>query len=270
MTETLNDARHAVAYVDDKPVLELAADHYIYPINTLDDRFKLYVAMKAYQPYSVKKIYDLVLPRRKQRTATERSVEIQDLAPIRDFVLDHFIFFSGAQLEDGSEASVEMQKQWLEENPSFLERIFRFGLDAVGPSDDFETLESGTGKAILVFGQKEHRIKLEMRLYSPERKQEERIKLTAILEKLTQSDKHKYDKAIAIIENSRRNETYLQANWDVIEQLCNHKLRKLENAVINGEACEESNRDSWIKQLPLIAKIYIMGQANQEIDLKNG
>jgi hypothetical protein len=268
MSDTQKDSRNAVAYIDDKPVLELAADQYIYPINTPDDAHKLYVAMRVYEPYPVKKFYDQILPKRKRRTATESTVETPDLADMREFVMNHFECFFGAELEDGSEPSIELQRQWLEENPTFAERIFNLGINTVGPR--VRPDEAKVGKAILLFGQKEQRIPLEYRLYSPKRKVEESLRFDAVIEKLSQPDKHQYDKATAVIENSRRGETFLEGNWDVIEQLCEHRLRRLEGAVmIGGQACMEDNKDAWVKRLLLIPKIYIMSQAFQSIDLKN-
>lgn len=268
MSDTQQDSRNAVAYLDGKPVLELAGDQYVYPINTPDDQFKLYVAIRAYEPYAVKRFYDQVVPKRKRRTTTEQTFETQDAADVRAFVMDHFSSFSGASLEDGSEPSPTQQKEWLKENPVFVERIFRLGIDAVGPRTRPD--QAKPGKAILVFGQKEHRIPLEFRLYSPGRQCEEILRPVAVLDKLTQPDKHNYDKAISIIENSRRGEIYTEANWDVIEQLCDHKIKRLEGAVLDGQACVESNKEAWVKRLPLIAKIYVMAQAVQDIELKNG
>jgi hypothetical protein len=259
--------KSAVVYVDGKPCLELAADRYIYPINTPDDQFKLYVAMRVYEAYAIKKFYDQIIPKRKRRTTAENTVETPDMADMRTFVLDHFESFTGAVLADGSAPGPEQQKLWLEENSTFLERIFRLGIDSVGPRERPD--EARLGKAILLFGQKEQKIHLEFRLYSPERKFEEVLRPIAIIDKLTQSDKHQYDKAISIIENSRRGETYTEANWDVIEQLCNQRLKCLEGAVIDGQPCTAINKESWVKRLLLIPKIYIMSQAIQDVEIKN-
>lgn len=264
--ENSNDARNAVAYIDDKPCLELVTDEYIYPVNTPGDRFKLYVSMKPYEPYAVKKFYDQMMPRRKARAAGEHEIVTSDDADIVEFVKDHFLSFSGATLEDGTEPTLEQQREWISGNDAFAGRIFRNGVDALKSPDAPEE----SGKAILVFGQKEHKIEYEIVLYSPERKTEETIKLTAYLEKFTQPDKHKYEKAISFIENSRRKESFVEANWDVIEQLCNHKIIRLEGAVINGESCEKSNIQDWIKMYPLIHKLFVVGKAIQDIDIKNG
>lgn len=261
------ETRNAVVFIEGKPKLELGAEVYVYPITTPGDRHKLMVSMRAYEPYAVKKFYDEVIPRRKARSTTERAVIQGDRAGIREFVMGHFLSFEGATLEDGTEPTPVEMADWLHENPAFVERIFREGVDALKPSEESE--EETPGKAILVFGKKEHRVPFEMRLYAPERKTEEVLSLVAVLERFQQPDKHRYEKAIAYIENSRKGESFVEANWDVIEQLCNHKLLRLEGAVINGEPCVEGNREAWIPRLPMIAKIYAAAQATQDIDIKN-
>jgi hypothetical protein len=269
MSETHNDARNAVVYIDGEPHLDLAADVYTYPILLPDERHKLMVSMRAYKPYSVKKFYDQCIPKRKQRSAAERSIESPDYEQMHAFVMEHFISFTGAQLEDGSEPTIEQQREWLKANPVFQERIFRFGMDTVGRRRNPD-LEAEAGNVVLLFGQREHRIPMESRLYSPERQCEEAIQYTAHMERLSQSQKHQYAKAIAVIENARRGELYQESNWDVIEQLTDHSLKRLDGPVVfDGQPCTEANREKWLSAFPLIAKIFCMSQAIGEIDVKN-
>jgi len=224
--------------------------------------------MRAYPPHAVKSFYDLMIPKRKRRTASESSMQTADLAPMRKFVMDHFVGFTGAVLEDGSEPDAEQQRSWLSENEAFQERIFRMGYDRVGPIERPD--EALPGKAILLFGQRDYRIPLEFHLYSHKEQREETIRITAVVDRLTQSDKHQYDKAVAVIENSRRGEVYTEANWDVIELLCNQRLKRLEgNVLIDGKLCMEENKEQWLKRLPFIPKVYIIAQCTTEIDLKN-
>jgi hypothetical protein len=267
MSETQKDAQNAVVYINDKAHLELSADQYIYPIKTPDDAFKLYVAMKRYASFEIKKFFDRVLPKSKQRSATEISVETQDQSEIREFVMNNFLYFIGVVLEDGTEPSIILQRQWMEENPLFVERVFNFGINVTGrKTKDEEQFK----KAVLVFGQKEKKIEVRYSLYSIERKIEEDIIFYLVLDKLSQSDKHQYDKATAVIRNNRRLETFFQGNWDVIEQLCNHRLKRIEGpVVVRGKACTEENREEWISLIPFITKISVMGEAIQDIELKN-
>jgi len=269
MSETQTDARNAVVYIDDQPCLDLAADVFTYPVDTPDEQFTLMVSMRAYKPYPVKKFYDQCIPKRKQRSSVERAIEAPDYTDLRAFVLDHFLSFEGAELEDGSEPTIEQQRQWLKENPVFLERIFRNGIEKVGAPGKAEP-SGESGKAVLLFGQREHHIPLEIGLYSPETGTRETLRFTAHLERLSQSQKHQYDKAISVIENSRRNELYQENNWDVIEQIANQALKRLDGAVvIDGEPCAEANKENWIARLPLLMKVYALAQAIQEIDIKN-
>lgn len=269
MSETQkSDARNVLVYVDQRPVLDLAGNQLTYSITTPNDAFKLLVTMRMYESFEVKKFYDQVLPKSKHRTDSETQTESQDHADLREFVLNHFVSFSGAVLEDGREPSTEQQREWLNENQTFVERIFNLGINDVSPKIIAESEHNGP--AVLVLGPKEHRVPLEYRLYSHTRKVVETIHFDAVLERLTQSDRHQYDKATTVISNKRRRETFFEGNWDVIEQLCNHKLKRLEgDVVIDGQPCNEANREVWLKRLPLIPKIYIMSQVIQSIELKN-
>jgi hypothetical protein len=267
MTDAQNATRHAVTYVNDVPMLELLADEFILPVQTRDERWKLLIHMKPYQPYAVKKFYDQVLPRRKRRTASETQVQVPDYADVRAFVMEHFVRFEGALLPDGTEPTVQQQRQWLAENPEFVERIFRDGIDRVGARQQAQ--DPDVGKPVLMFGVQELKTPLEFPLYSPERKTDETVSVVAVQEQWTESERRQYEKAITFIENSRRGESYSEANWDVIELMCNRKLKRLEGALVGGAPCTEANKDAWVGRLLIIPKIYIMVQASLEIGLKN-
>ena len=167
MPDTQNETRHAITYIEAKPCLELSTSEYIFPINTPDDRFTLRCHMRPYEPYAVKKFYDQVIPRRKRRTQSEASLEIPDYSEVREFVAAHFNGFDGATLADGTAPTIEQQRQWLAENNTFAERIFRDGYDRLGPRMRQDGVPKGA-KGILLFGAQESRVQMEMRLYSLE------------------------------------------------------------------------------------------------------
>ena len=271
MPDTQTDSRQivsAIAYPGDAPQLELAGTELIYPITTADERFKLYCAVRPYLPFAVKKFYDQVIPKRRRRTAAETTVETPYPTDMREFVREHFLSFFGAVLESGEEPSVEMQRAWLDDNPAFLERIFREGFDRVGPR--VRKTEPPQKKAILVFGRQDTRVDSEMRLYSRERKCEETLRVVHIIGRLTEADRHQIDSAISAIENARRGETYTSGNWDVIELKYNERIKSLDGALINGQACTPQNKTDWAKLVPFIMKFYVITQAFGEIELKNG
>jgi hypothetical protein len=254
--------RQAVTIIDSNPFLELLAEEFVYPINTPDEQFTLYCHLRPYEPRAIKPWYDEVIARRKRRTAVETTVETPDYSHMREFVMNHFIGMQGAELEDGSAPSPEEQRAWLQENPIFVERIFRNGVDRFGPRETAKP-----GRAVLMLGQRQTRIPMEVRLVLSGA--EFVIGLTATLDRLSESDRHQYDKSVSYIENSRFGETYIEANWDVIEILCNQRLKSLDGALVDGQPCVEANKAEWIKRVPFLAKVYVMARANQEIELKN-
>lgn len=268
MTDAQKETRAAISYIDGRACLELQADEFIFPIRTRDDRWKLLFHMKPYQPYEVKRFYDEMIPRRKRRTAAQMTVETPDYTEANRFVLDHFVRMEGATLADGSEPSIEQQRQWLEDNPDFLTRVFREGYDAVGSRDEIE--EPTAGKAILVFGRQDYRIRTEFKLYSPERQTDETVPVVHVMARFSQSDRHQYDRAIRVIEHGRRGELYTEANWDVVESIYDQRVKSLEGAIFGGESCVESNKTEWKKAVPFCAKVYVTAQAFSEVELGNG
>ena len=271
MSHTRNDSGQAVSYLDDLPVIELTAQEWIYPVTTADGRFKLYFHLKPYPAFAVKSFYDQLMPRRKSRTANEQVVMDADFTGVRRFIDDHFLALSGIALEDGSEPTLEQQQQWLAQpqNADFKVRAFREGIDKVGLR---EAAEVRPGKVFMVFGQADTRTPSEILLYSPERKTDELIRVTHTLARLSESDRHQYDKAIKFIENTRRQESFVEANWDVIEGLYNQKVKSLDGAVLNGDPCTEANKDGkdgWCALVPFCWKVYVMGSVYGDIELKN-
>lgn len=272
LAETQARTKEAVVYLDDVPHLELTAEELVYPIRTPDESYKVYCHMRRYEPWEIKPWYDVVVPKRRRRSQSESSIETPDTSEQQKFVLDHLIRMEGVQCEDGSEPTLEQTKGWLAENPAFTRRIFTEGVDRVGPRDRVQ-LDTSAGKPMLVFGRATSAIRTEVTLYSRDRKADEIVPVVHTLTRLSESDRHQYDKAVAVIENARRGEVYYQSNWDVIELLYNHRIKSLSGAVMDGQACNEQNKgdakSGWARLVPFVMKVYVMAQAFLEIDLKN-
>jgi hypothetical protein len=267
MTDTQKtESREAVAYVDGRPLLEVACGEYVYPIDTEDGKFTVHCGIRPYQPYAIKKFYDGLVSRRKRRTPDEQTIEFPDYAEAIDFILGHLGNLYGVELADGTSPSAEDQKRWLEQNRPFAERIFRFGVDYFFERQ--ETPESG--RVVLVFGRREHRIPVELRLYAPKTKRVEAIELFHVLDRMSQSDRHQYDRAVSVVESSKRGERFVEANWDVVEGLYNQRAKAVDGALVEGVPCTEANRDAWIKLIPFCLKVHVMHTAMREIELGNG
>ena len=207
----------------------------------------------------------MILPRSKRRTQAESVIQKTGTDAVCKFVLDHFLYLIGVEDEKGNVPKIEQQIQWLKDNEQFTERIFRNGIDSIA-SISQEDIDK---KMVLLFDKKDHRTPLELHLYSLEKQSCVTVRMTAVFSRMMQPDKHKYEKAVAVIENSRQGTTFFEANWDAIEQLCNIKLNSLEGAFMDGKPCVEANKEAWIKKMPFIYKIYAIGKAMQDIDIKN-
>jgi hypothetical protein len=252
----------AVVFQDDKPVLELSAEEFVFPIRTPDERHIVRFHMKPYRSYAVKSFYDDLMPRRKSISRGERVIEVPDPSRIKSFVDAHFVRMEGVSV-NGEEPGVDIQRRWLNDNEAFMVKVFRQGYDAISTPDFAET---NGHRPLELFGPEQHEIPSQWTLNN--NGIDHRLIVTHITSRLTKVDHEKYQKAIRLMENGR--ESYVQANWDVVEQIYDQKAKSLEGAVIGGEPCNEANIKEWVPLVPFCMKVFVMGQVAQELETKNG
>lgn len=271
MTDAQETRLRAVVQRDGRNFVELAAPEWCYSIPTADERYRVLVYVSPYDAHEIKKFYDLVLPRRKRRTASEVSIESCGRDKILAFVDRHFLRLGGVALPDGSEPALEQQRAWLDENPQFKGLIFETGFDRVGVRDGEDEPAPET-RAIMILGRSEYRIRGGIRLWDEQQSCNVVIPLVHVLGRFSESERHQYDRAIKIIENSRRGEIYAEANWDVVGLLYQHHVQAIEGALLDGQPCTAANRDGesgWLARVPFIWQIFAMGRAISEVALGN-
>lgn len=253
---------NAVVLKDEKPVLELTAEEFVFPIRTPDDRHVVRFHMKPYRSYAVKAFYDDLMPRRKSLSRGERVIEVPDQSRIKSFVDAHFLRMEGVVV-NGEEPGVDIQRRWLNDNEAFMVRVFRQGYDAISTPDFAET---NGHRPLQLFGPDYHEVDAQWTLHSEGI--DHRVIVTHKTARLSKIDHDKYQKAVRLIENNR--ESYVQANWDIVEQLYDQKVKSLEGALIEGKPCDEANSKEWIPLVPFCMKVFVMGQVSQELETKNG
>lgn len=259
---------NAVNYQDDRPLLELAAEEWIFPVLTANEQFKLLFHMRPYRAYEVKKFYDVMSLRRRSRGGQERVLEIPDQSEAKQFFDEHFLKLGGVELENGEEPSPEQQREWINSHADIKVSVFRQGYDGI------RNLElNGNGhvprRLTLLLDSADQKVSCRWRIHSPERKTDEELILLHHLGRLTQADRSLYTKAMRFVENTRTNEQYLEGNWDIVEQLYDSKIKRLEGAVVDGRPCTEENREGWKPLVPFCLKNFVMSAAMEEVDLKN-
>lgn len=255
---------NAVVFQDDKPVLELAAEEFVFPIRTPDNRHVVRFHMKPYRAYAVKSFYNDLMPRRKTLSRGERVLEVADPSRIKQFVDAHFLRMEDVAGASGEEPGVDIQRAWLNANEGFMVSVFRQGYDAIGLPD---FAESNGHRPLQLFGPNEHEVEAQWTLHADGI--DHRVIVTHTMARLTKPDHDRYQKAVRLMENAR-GESYVQANWDVVEQLYDQKARKLAGALLAGKPCDESNSKEWIPLVPFCMKVFVMGQVAQELETKNG
>ena len=271
MPDTQNkDPRQAVIYLDYKPCIELTAEEFIYPLTIYDDQPRIRFHLSQYEPYEVKKFYDQLMLRRRARGRQESILEIPDSQGVRDFIDAHFLRMSNvATDEKGTEPTIAQQREFLSSRPDIKLKLFREGIDRFRPREEPEKQQAPKGKAVLIFGRIETRVVTEMELYSPERTTDEWIRVVHVMTPWTESDRHQYEKSIHVIEHSRRQETYVEANWDVITGIYDQRIKCLQGACIEGLPCDESIKADWIGLVPFCMKVYAAAAVFTESESKN-
>lgn len=262
---------NAVVFKDETPFLELTAEEFVFPVLTPDEQFTVLFHMKRYRSADVKKFYsELVYPKR-ERVGNALVFKAADHEAAKKFVDAHFLRMGGVKTEEGQEATIEQQREWLDEHPDFKLAVFRQGYDNImqAPSMNGNGHHAEKPQGLVLFKAEDHKVPSRWKLWSTEKDEAENVIVTHHLARLTQQDRHQYNTAIQLHDNQRRQEQYVEANWDVIELVYDRRAKRLDGALLDGEPCNEANKDKWIPLVPFTMKVFVLGQILAENEIKN-
>jgi len=247
----------AVVYYDNKPVLELGADEFVFPILTHDGEHLVLFHLKPCLPAEIKLVYTKAAYSTWTADALLRGIDEREA-----FLDRHLIKISGLQTTDGVEPSLDEQRSWLKENPQFKVALWESFVDA-----KFHEVQDVAKRGTILSMAYTQKVKSRWCLYCPERSKEAPIVMTHHFTRLTREDHDRYWKAFKIIEKARGNglQHRLEADWDVVEQLYDRRVNRLEGAVIDGAPCEEANKRDWIDCVPFPLKDSGLDAAVQQI-----
>lgn len=260
----------AVVFQEDKPLLELAAEEFVFQILIPpDDHDKVMVHMKPATSASVKTFYDDLMMKRRSRDGGETVLMPPDLTQAKKFVHDNFFAVSGLPLPDGSTPTPEQQRKWWEMQEDFKELVWRQGYDAITSATELSN-GNGTrnGQPTMLFEVPDHKISCSWKLYSVEKQRVEKLTIQHHLGRLTHAERTRYRQAVEVVE--RRRDQYIQGNWGIVEKFYDDKVKRLDGALIEGQPCVEANRAEWFPFVPFSMKVFVMGEVNRELETKNG
>lgn len=255
--------RNAIAYLEDRPCYELTADEIVFPVEfrragilTLG-----YFAMEAQvASRELKECLKATMPAWVQTASARRSREDKPTNKDsgRAVALKHF-----RQIYE-AKGSVEAQRHWLERNPGIQWKLYEEGYNQILPDvpleADVDPLDFET--------EFQNSARTKRLLYCPEKKAVEEIQIHHVFKTFSQRHVRIYDQASKVARGDRGGE--LLVNWDVLQiQLYDPLIEHVEGMLIDGQPCDESNKNKWIKLVPFLDKMSAVMSVFREDAEKN-
>lgn len=270
---------NAVAYLDNLPVWDVSADEVCFPIlveMNYKGKFKEFVLFPALSQhtdrqskkgfaYENKKVLRATISDMKIR-GDEMQFASSDESAIHKFVDLHFTRFHNATI------SHEEQIAYLNKNSFLKTKIFREGIEGISLKEqDVELVGEGEDIDIfsINFDNPVEEISLTQELFSPEKGRLEEIDITHFWGPATDPDFAAFKKATHQTYNSRKRTFVARENYDVLEQLYNSKVTKVEGMCVGSERCVETNKKNWVDLIPLEHKLVVLELIFRKIRTKN-
>lgn len=255
------EADHNVlTYKDGRPIYELSGTEIAFP-QELDGGIYVYFYCDAQvEPGLFYKALDELPPKfRSSDVTAEREWDIGSDMEARRFVDAHFRGIGNVE----GDPTFEEQRAFLDERPALKARIFTHGYNLiVSPKAD----EAPTGK--LKLGNIERAVEARRFLYSPAEDRIEIVDLKHLHRRATEEDRIRYKRTLRILDRGRTQT--IRTDWRGIESLYDGLVTGIEGALVNGEPCTEENKDSWLRRVMLIDKVFAVGRIFSATAIKNG
>lgn len=259
----MEEIKSAVALIDGKPLLELTAQEWIYPVTLEVDGGEFPVAfhMKPYAASDLKAVFSALAARFKRAGGANMGIVPGNREAAKPFFDRHFIRISG-----GEEATVEEQKAWLEAFDFVKIDVVINGmsLETVQPEEEVKTLRFALN------GSRAKTVTLKQRLIPESGMEEVTVLLVHHFQPILAGHYTKYERASQESElNTRKGEWKTTEDYDVIERLYDELIDSVEGALLNGQPCTFENKGAWLRLVPFRQKSVAVDEAFRRIRIKN-
>lgn len=256
-------------------VKELTDPTWDFPV-VIEDGGQEYELVFCMRPYSAQEMKELLIEMSQQFEAVSknktkvRPIEQSVCAPFFD---RHFVKMLGIRNEDGSEPSIEEQKQWIDENDPLYNLkasvvLLGYGdINSVHP----ETGGFGDGKMVLRMGRSNVDVRCFMRLWNAARERAERLECVFWFSRPTDRDRREHERGLGASEIQRRKQTVMWhklRNYDVTEQLFDRLVRRVEGFTVRGRQCSEENVEEWKGLIPFWFKVFAVDELFRGVQIK--
>lgn len=247
---------------------DVAATEVVLP-RTLLSR-TIYVHMK---PYSQQAYKELQEARAMRMQAGGDYVDLKDGGKTETsvFFWKHFVRLSGPGMKrpDGSMGTPEQHHEFVRTHPrfDFENSVTRSYLTPHMKIKHDEELYPGS---LLDLTEEDSRVTLLHDLYFEKDDREARIEMTHVFQPETEIDKRRFISASGLLRfYHQTRESERRVNYDTLGQLYNHLIRRVEGATVNGQPCDESNKEEWVKLVPMAYKDITLTELFKGVQEKN-
>ena len=267
---TQEERSFALTYVDSTPVWDFGADLVSFALVSKDGKLMVPVLRQHTDPQAKTGFSKAVAAALKHAISGIKlkgdNIELPELneAPLRDFVDTHFDHFIGVSSDDYA-----VHVAWLNQRPFIKERIFKEGVQGIsyenpevedfGSDFIFDIMESDQTREVELF----------QKLFSPEKMRVETVYLKHVLKEVTDSVYQKYRKATVRQLNARQKRLTSFEDYNLMVEVYDELVLSIDGAVVNGAACNQKNKASWINLIPLDHKLLVLAVLMREIEGKN-
>ncbi len=189
---------------------------------------------------------------------------------VQKFFDDHFLKLSKVSSEDGSEPSLEIQKEWLAEQDPLRDIKRRAVLLGFGGIHSEISGEDPGGTLVLTVGKKTEKVSCRLIMVDPEMGKARFYNFCHVFRMPTKADGNRHSRSTGETEiNTRKSQWGVDVDHDALELLYNDLIERAEGYSMQGEECLENNKERWVRQIPYWHKYHALEELFRGVQTKN-
>lgn len=260
----------AIRLIKQVPHWDLAADTVAFPfvIETGGRDFHLPVILRQHSDPKEKSGCSYLYKTTLRQMTTNVPVHGDEMqlpeveeGPAKDYVDALFVGFVDTHKDH------DKHKEFLNRNSYLKYKIFKECVE--GGYEDRDAVDLPEDIFEVSLGEREEVVPTLHPLYSIENKRKELIRIVHYWGPTSEGDFHVFRKATNTFMNTRRKTMTTQENYDVLEQLYAKKIKRVTGFCVDGAACEEANKETWIPLVPLNHKLFALELIFRKARVKN-
>jgi hypothetical protein len=253
-TPTQAPHQNVLNWDGDEPYWELTGKEMCWPL-TVEESGKMFEMVLQMQNYLARD------SKQGQELVTGQGRDSRNTAPILQFFDSLFI-----QILKVKEKDATVHRKFFDDRPYLKLRWYRevltdFVLEHDVPDEDVDILSLSEAPT--------RTYTLKQELYCPERDQVSILACGHSMNKESQTEYLKFDRATGGRMNIRSREFTAVTDWDAIERLYDEMMAVVTGFRFKGEPCTDSNRKKWLPLIPVDQKFLAIDETFSKARSKN-